>query len=147
MTSMVIGQQPEPAFTGWYATGRMLRGLAWAAIGFTIGITLTAAIRNLTGRDAFDLELTFTAGYTLALPGWLLGIGMWDRWGREWFGAETKAGPSDWGRYFSFCTDHKVIGIQYLVTFVALFLLSGLLAMLRCSPPTTICWTTRATTT
>ena len=35
-----------------------------------------------------------------------------------------------WRRYFSFCTDHKVIGIQYLVTTFIFFLIGGLLAML-----------------
>lgn len=35
-----------------------------------------------------------------------------------------------WQRYFSFNTDHKAIGIQYLVTSFAFFLIAGLLAMM-----------------
>jgi cytochrome c oxidase subunit 1 len=35
-----------------------------------------------------------------------------------------------WRRYFSFNTDHKVIGIQYLVTTFIFFLIGGLLGML-----------------
>ena len=35
-----------------------------------------------------------------------------------------------WQDYFSFSTDHKVIGIQYLVTTFFFFLIGGLLAML-----------------
>ena len=35
----------------------------------------------------------------------------------------------NWGRYFSFSVDHKVIGVQYLVTAFTFFLISGLLAM------------------
>ncbi|MBI2911333.1 MAG: cbb3-type cytochrome c oxidase subunit I [Chloroflexi bacterium] len=35
-----------------------------------------------------------------------------------------------WRRYFRFTTDHKVIGVQYLVTFLVVFLLAGLLAVL-----------------
>ncbi|MBW4697936.1 MAG: cytochrome c oxidase subunit I [Aphanocapsa lilacina HA4352-LM1] len=35
----------------------------------------------------------------------------------------------DWRRYFSFCVDHKVIGIQYLVTTFFFYLLGGALAM------------------
>ncbi len=38
--------------------------------------------------------------------------------------------PQDWRIYFSFSTDHKVIGIQYLVTTFIFFLIGGLLAML-----------------
>ncbi|MDF5709177.1 MAG: cytochrome c oxidase subunit I [Nostoc sp. S4] len=35
----------------------------------------------------------------------------------------------DWKRYFSFSTDHKVIGIQYLVTSFFFFLVAGIFAM------------------
>ncbi|MBI4499049.1 MAG: cbb3-type cytochrome c oxidase subunit I [Chloroflexi bacterium] len=56
---------------------------------------------------------------------------MWAAWGREWFGLPVREDHThDWSRYFRFTTDHKVIGVQYLVTFIALFLLAGLLAML-----------------
>jgi len=37
--------------------------------------------------------------------------------------------PTGWRRYFGFSTDHKVIGIQYLVTSFAFFLIGGLLSM------------------
>ncbi|XGV97646.1 MAG: cytochrome c oxidase subunit I [Leptolyngbya sp. BL-A-14] len=35
-----------------------------------------------------------------------------------------------WQRYFSFSTDHKVIGVQYLVTSFIFFLIAGLLSMI-----------------
>ena len=130
MTETMVEQQPQPTYTGWYAVGRMLRGVAWAAVGFGVGVGLVAAGRTLAGRGGWSLELSLTVGYVFALVGWLMGVGMWDRWAREWFGLPTKPGPTDWGRYFAFTTDHKVIGVQYLVTFTALFLLAGLLAML-----------------
>ena len=38
--------------------------------------------------------------------------------------------PPSWRRYFSFSTDHKVIGIQYIVTAFFFFLLAGLFAMI-----------------
>jgi cytochrome c oxidase subunit 1 len=38
--------------------------------------------------------------------------------------------PNNWKRFFSFSTDHKVIGIQYLVTSFFFFLIGGLLAMI-----------------
>jgi cytochrome c oxidase subunit 1 len=37
---------------------------------------------------------------------------------------------TDWKRYFSFSTDHKVIGVQYLVTAFLFFLIGGLFAMI-----------------
>ena len=36
---------------------------------------------------------------------------------------------SSWKRYFGFCTDAKVIGIQYIVTAFFFFLIGSLLAM------------------
>jgi cytochrome c oxidase subunit 1 len=38
--------------------------------------------------------------------------------------------PDNWKRFFSFSTDHKVIGIQYIVTSFFFFLVGGLLAMI-----------------
>ncbi|MEM9273530.1 MAG: cytochrome c oxidase subunit I [Cyanobacteria bacterium P01_F01_bin.143] len=38
--------------------------------------------------------------------------------------------PPNWRRYFSFSTDHKVIGIQYTVTAFFFFLLAGIFAMI-----------------
>ncbi|MEL7070591.1 MAG: cytochrome c oxidase subunit I [Cyanobacteria bacterium J06581_3] len=37
--------------------------------------------------------------------------------------------PENWRRFFTFSTDHKVIGIQYIVTAFVFFLFGGLLAM------------------
>ncbi|ERN40162.1 cytochrome c oxidase, subunit I [Rubidibacter lacunae KORDI 51-2] len=37
--------------------------------------------------------------------------------------------PDNWKRFFTFSTDHKVIGIQYIVTAFFFFLIGGLLAM------------------
>lgn len=38
--------------------------------------------------------------------------------------------PNNWRRFFSFSTDHKVIGIQYLVTSFFFFLVGGIFAMI-----------------
>ncbi len=50
-------------------------------------------------------------------------------------GADERGENSDsqttgWREYFSFSTDHKVIGIQYMVTTFIFFLIGGLLAMI-----------------
>jgi cytochrome c oxidase subunit 1 len=37
---------------------------------------------------------------------------------------------TDWKQYFSFSTDHKIIGIQYIVTAFVLFLVGGIFAMI-----------------
>ena len=107
-------------------------GLVLAVIGFMIGAGVTGVIRVvLLGRDFWSTELSWSTGYPVALIGWLFGVGGWKYWGREWFGLDVHPFTSSgWKRYFDFSTDHKVIGIQYIVTFAALFLLSGLIAML-----------------
>lgn len=38
--------------------------------------------------------------------------------------------PENWRRFFSFSTDHKVIGIQYIVTAFVFFLIGGIFAMI-----------------
>ncbi|MBI4288218.1 MAG: cbb3-type cytochrome c oxidase subunit I [Chloroflexi bacterium] len=82
-----------------------------------------------TGRGTF--EPVIALGYVFALIGWLLGVGLWDAWAREWVGLPAKKlEVHGWRRYFRFSTDHKVIGVQYLATFLFLFLFAGLLAML-----------------
>ncbi|MBE9139147.1 cytochrome c oxidase subunit I [Nodosilinea sp. LEGE 07088] len=41
----------------------------------------------------------------------------------------TPGEPENWRRFFSFSTDHKVIGIQYIVVAFVFFLIGGFLAM------------------
>jgi cytochrome c oxidase subunit 1 len=106
-----------------------IKGLIFGAVGYGVGSGLMALLGKRLDSDA-----TVTVAFLIALVGWLLGAGVWDHWARGWFGMENKPAPTlkshgVW-RYFMFSTDHKVIGIQYLVTFVALFFIAGLLAVL-----------------
>ena len=126
MTSIYIERRQNP----WPAFVPVARGLIGGALGFAIGAGLAAIGRSAAGSSAWDIEQSFVVGYVFALVGWLLGVGLWERWAREWFGRPVKESPSGWQRYLAFTTDHKVIGVQYLVTFLALFLLAGLFAML-----------------
>ncbi len=113
-----------------YALISIASGVASGLIGFYLGVGLTALVRVAFGHSPWDAEISITVGYIFGLVGWLMGVGMWGAWGREWFGLPTYARKAPgWQRYFVFNTDHKVIGIQYLVTFVVVFLLAGLLAM------------------
>ncbi len=109
----------------------VVKGLVWGLLGFLIGAGGTALIRLLTGREPWSFEPVFVVGYFFGLAGWLLGVGVWDTWVREYLGLPVKPFEAEgWRRYFGFNTDHKVIGVQYLVTFVGLFLIAGALAML-----------------
>jgi cytochrome c oxidase subunit 1 len=105
------------------------RGVVSAVVGLLIGLGIGTGIAALTGNDPAEINITF--GYLFGLIGWLLGIGVWDNWVREWIGRERRSfTPEGWRRYFGFSLDHKVIGVQYLVTFVILFLLAGIFALI-----------------
>jgi len=109
----------------------VLKGILYGVVGYVLGgPALAALVRALGGSFPFDLELAM--GSVLGTVGWLAGVGMWDVWARGWFGLPLRHWPEEegLGRYFRFTTDHKVIGIQYLVTFLGLFFLGGLLALL-----------------
>jgi cytochrome c oxidase subunit 1 len=105
----------------------ILGAIAGAALGAVLGLVLQADAGQILGL-----------GYLLALAGFLLGIGafrFWLRWAAarppnmdDEHAAHGRAG--DWARYFRFTTDHKVIGVQYLVTSFVLFFTAGMAAML-----------------
>ena len=65
----------------------------------------------------------------------LIGLGAFDYWFRWAAGAPTIPedhsghGATSWKDYFRVNTDHKVIGIQYLVTTFLFFVIGGLMAM------------------
>src|ERR687889_746268 len=78
---------------------------------------------------------------TLRAPGWyragafLVGLGAFDYWFYWAAGRPTRPedhsshGAHSWRDYFRVNTDHKVIGIQYVVTSFFFMLVGGLLAM------------------
>ncbi len=115
-----------------YAGTTLAAGTAVGLIGFYTGIGFTALMRWAFGYpDYWELELSTTIGFIFGLTGWMMGVGLWGQWGREWFGLKVYPGrATGWQRYFTFSTDHKVIGVQYMATFTIVFLLAGFLAML-----------------
>ena len=116
------------------------RGILGFGIGGLFGFLLVIGLRALAGMELFQTEQT---GYPhLVVPGitaplgFLVGMGCFDYWFRWAAGKPTQPedhsqhGASSWKDYFRFNTDHKVIGIQYIVTTFFFFLIGGLLAML-----------------
>jgi len=105
----------------------LIRAITSGLVGYVGGAFVTSLI---TGGSVSD-GVPVTFGYIFALLGWLFGIGVWNSWAREWFGLPPKPDNAQgWTRYFTFSTDHKVIGSQYLVTFLVVFLVGGLMAMI-----------------
>ncbi|HEY0318885.1 MAG TPA: cbb3-type cytochrome c oxidase subunit I [Solirubrobacterales bacterium] len=119
---------------------RWIRGAAGALIGGALGFCLVIGLRAASGLDLFQTEQT---GYphvvvpvVTASLGFLVGFGAITYWLRWALGMPTRPddhadhGAASWRDYFAFNTDHKVIGIQYIVTTFFFFFIGGLLAML-----------------
>ena len=109
----------------------IIQGLIGGAVAFFVGTLLLGLIRLLFGLTYWGGEASLVVGWLFFVIGWLLGVGVWEYWAREWFNLPLKNNQvTGVARYFTFNTDHKVVGIQYLVTFLGLFLLAGFLAMI-----------------
>ncbi len=118
---------------GWW---RALYGLV---IGAAFGYGLVVALRAASGLPLIQTEQTGYPQLVVALItgplGFLWGIGCFDYWLRWIAGAPTVPddhadhGAKNWKDYFKVNTDHKVIGIQYMVLTFFFFLVGGLAAM------------------
>src|SRR3712207_1869003 len=115
---------------GWY------RATLSLPVGAAFGLALVVAVRALYGWAIWDGEAIVTVCLISTPLAFLVGIGCFDYWFRWASGAPTI--PEDhsghggrvWQDYFRVNTDHKVIGIQYIVTTFFFFIIGGLLAML-----------------
>jgi len=108
----------------------MLRGVLWAAVGFLALNTLVTLVHpNVV--HSFVTQVSATFGWIGALVGWMFAMGAWDAVIRPSFGfaANWTERATGWRKYFEYSTDHKVIGIQYLIFSLGGFLLAGLAAM------------------
>jgi len=115
-------------------------GLPRAVLGILIGALIGLVPVGLAAAAGLAISpahlLLF--GYLGGLLGWLTGIGafrFWIAWalGRPIDPAEEHAAhgrAGDRSRYFRFTTDHKVIGLQYLTTFLGLLFVAGTFALL-----------------
>ncbi len=116
---------------GWYRAGLSL------PVGVAVAFVLIVGIRALGGNDPLlDGEAITTVALITVPLAFLVGIGCFDYWFRWASGAPTEPedhsghGAYSWRDYFRVNTDHKVIGIQYIVTTFFFFVLGGLMAML-----------------
>ena len=113
---------------GWW------RALLWTIVALDPrGRASRASIRYAVGWPWFQYEVISACIMFLAPMGFLIGIGCFDYWARYMVGAKLPEGHADhgaysWRDYFKVNTDHKVIGIQYLVTTFVFFLIGGMLA-------------------
>jgi cytochrome c oxidase subunit 1 len=114
------------------------RALWMTPLFFLLGMYLTVLLRWWWGwHPTYDWTVIVAIGAMVAAPvGFLSGIGAFDYWLHYISGRPTRPedhsghGAYSWKDYFRVNTDHKVIGIQYLVTTFFFFLAGGLMAMI-----------------
>ncbi|POB11223.1 cbb3-type cytochrome c oxidase subunit I [Sulfobacillus sp. hq2] len=107
----------------------VLRGLVWATIGFAIFDLMTVAVDPFRGHPLVT-EPSVVVGWVGALIGWLMGVGGYEGVILPLFGSpSTWVEPKNWRKYFGLSTNHKVIGLQYLVTSSSIFFIAGMDAM------------------
>jgi cytochrome c oxidase subunit 1 len=116
---------------GWY------RAFAYLVLGVGFAYGLTIGLRALFGFDPLvDSDAVLRVALLAAPMFFLVGLGCFDYWFYWAAGRPTRPedhsghGAYSWKDYFRPNTDHKVIGIQYVVTSFFFLFVGGLLAML-----------------
>src|SRR5215210_3806231 len=130
---------PPPPRTGlrrWTGAGWLRVLWMTPLVGFAV-LGLVCLIRWWAGWDPVWSAAPLVTVATISFPiGFLAGLGAFDFWAYYISGRPTLAddhsghGARRWQDYFKPNTDHKVIGIQYLVTTMFFFVVGGFLAML-----------------
>jgi cytochrome c oxidase subunit I len=116
---------------GWW------RALEYTILGVAFSYAITIGLRALFGYDPLlDGEAVLRVSLLAAPMFFLVGLGCFDYWFYWASGRPTRPedhsghGAYSWKDYFRPNTDHKVIGIQYVVTSFFFLFVGGLLAML-----------------
>ena len=115
---------------GWY------RALALSILGVLVCLALSTGLRAAFAVDpVYDGASVLQISLLMVPLFFLGGIGCFDYWLR-WAGGRTVVddhadhGAKSWRDYFKVNTDHKVIGIQYIVVAFFFMFVGGLMAML-----------------
>ncbi len=136
-------REKSPGSAGWGAKLRapgFYRAFLGVALAIAFATGITWVVRASTGHTTFTHYLSPDAILTVSLIAapifFLIGLGAFDYWFYWVSGRPTRPeshanhGAYSWRDYFKVNTDHKVIGVQYVVTSFFFLLVGGLIAML-----------------
>jgi cytochrome c oxidase subunit 1 len=114
----------------------LLTAVVFAVVGFYAGWWLG---HQVTGPsiayfdDTHQNDIALFVGYLVGVVGFLVGLGFANYPVQRMLGKPSSLREKEQqgiGRYFGLCTDHKVVGIQYLLGIGAFIFIGGLNAML-----------------
>lgn len=106
-----------------------MRGVLWGLVAFFVFNAATLAV-DPSAESPYASQVSVTVGWFAAMIAYLLGIGGLEAVARPMFGlSDTWREAPGWRRYFGFSTDHKVVGLQYMLASAGGFLIAGLVAM------------------
>ncbi|MDE3204378.1 MAG: cbb3-type cytochrome c oxidase subunit I [Acidobacteriota bacterium] len=108
-----------------------------AAIGAVVGYLFGHFLGNLIAADYPNVassgqnDIAIVLALSLGALGWLLGIGALNYPLAKIVGRRPapREHESGWIRYFTYSTDHKVVGLQYVVGVLMFLFTGGLMAM------------------
>ena len=112
----------------------LVRGVVAQVVGTVLGMALVMGARLVMGADPQNIEPVVVVGSMVGIIAFLVGAGSFSDWFKWAKGQETPMhhGPPEgkpaWTRYFGVDYNHRVIGVQYLVTGIMMVLVGGALA-------------------
>lgn len=112
----------------------LVRGVVAQIVGTALGMALVVVVRLLMRLAPWEAEPVVVVGSMVGIIAFLIGAGSFSDWFKWIQGKETPmhhGPPPDkpaWTRYFGVDYNHRVIGVQYMVTGILLLLVGGLLA-------------------
>ena len=113
------------------------RGILATPLGIGLAYVIVLPIRAASGyHPVLDGTAILQVAMIAAPFAFLIGLGAFDYWFYWAIGRPTRPedhsahGARTWKDYFRINTDHKVIGVQYVVHSFVYFLIGGLFAML-----------------
>ncbi len=107
----------------------VVRGLIVGLAGAALGMALTMLVRATLGYAAWDAEQATLVGSLVGVIAYLVGLGTFNAW-VAWILGRPTPEPGEhhakgWTRYFGVDTNHKVIGVQYMVTSLVVMAVAG----------------------
>ncbi len=121
-----------PKVPGWLSQhlGTAIIGaVAGYLLGYWIGNEISSGYSNI--QNSGQNSIAVTGGLILGAVGWLVGVGAFNHPIAKIFGFAPKpeVEVEGWTKYFRFTTDHKVVGLQYVIGVLVFLFTGGLLAM------------------